>query len=1022
MKVNKMWLDGKPNQNPSGTTRINKNIILNKELGSIINEDGNLKIDSYGESKFVIGVIVLDSNDFVVFTKKADNNSDVGYVDNQLNYHKLNVIGDLNFSYDNPIHGRFQRNNNNEIIICYTDNIIPLRYFNLTKQINIDNVNVFADFKHPELTSYIEEGGNLKSGAWYPILQYEKDDEVVTSWIKDYNPVYIIANSPNTINNFGGGSIPNVDTGKSIRIRLKGVDTRFKKLRIGVVFQTNNVRTFYYIKSINITGSDLTTVISSIEQLTAITPDEVLIDKSKYKTVQNIAQLDNILYLQGLSLYQENNQQLEVNKIGYSFVSTLYDFKQFNGFTDSEFNNRIRHFQHGEVYAIYISLEWAWGWGKWWTCPGREALPGETDYTIGGFRKYQTQDTCTVSGELGYWENLDEEYPSTGYYPSGNVRHIKFPSIRWMKQNVYSGEPNYGNTKLDILNLKIKENTFSLNNFKDADGNSPINYRIGYAKRTKHTGLVEGQSIFIYSVDHVAVPEIIYTSLGINANYENTVGHATRHVVDSTKIRTFNFEDLFDKEASNVNYIKCEVELSTNVQIKIEQEPFNYANLRYGLADYTFTPTTIPIKDLIKVKKSQFIINNTILGNINNTFLEDTIHLELEESLPISSIHDINRRDWVLVPTKTILLTLLSLKNNCYSNFFNQEIVVCDTEDRLGFFGGDTYIAINSVVSFGTTGDTKESNNPAESANNANTPVNGTRIANLFLSESRFNINFRYINPATLGGSTLYAPVSEPYLYLPRLKRDQEPNQISQGYSRDYNAENDLTFGDIFNPNTTYDFNAVFDMVRGSPISSTGNIGSWLNFKKDDVYKLSKTRGKVVGVFEGKDFLIIHHENALFRTRTRTYIDTSGEEAFTGQGDIFEQEPEEIIYDSKGALGTQHRWSCYMSKYGYFWIDSEAKKVYQYNSQVTELGQNGLSNFFLDNLELYTDNPFYGSGFHIVVDEENKRLLLTKKNTALKSDYKNKFRGIWKSDQNFINSLNNGDIVIKDGKLVIYQP
>ena len=46
---------------------------------------------------------------------------------------------------------------------------------------------------------------------------------------------------------------------------------------------------------------------------------------------------------------------------------------------------------------------------------------------------------------------------------------------------------------------------------------------------------------------------------------------------------------------------------------------------------------------------------------------------------------------------------------------------------------------------------------------------------------------------------------------------------------------------------------------------------------------------------------------------------------------------------------------------------------------------------------------------------------MTFKDRVLKAEYKNRFKGIWKDEQIFLNSLVSGDIVIKDNKYVIVQ-
>lgn len=43
----------------------------------------------------------------------------------------------------------------------------------------------------PNVTSYLEELGNLLTGTYYIILQYVRDDNSTSNWFKNYNPIYV---------------------------------------------------------------------------------------------------------------------------------------------------------------------------------------------------------------------------------------------------------------------------------------------------------------------------------------------------------------------------------------------------------------------------------------------------------------------------------------------------------------------------------------------------------------------------------------------------------------------------------------------------------------------------------------------------------------------------------------------------------------------------------------------------------------------------------------------------------------
>jgi hypothetical protein len=1016
-----MWLNGKPNQNPLNTTRIVKNLIYNLHKARFENENGNVYIDSFGSNKTPIGFITLDHNDFVVFSKINNTDSRIGYVDENLVYKDLKVDASLGFRYDRPIHGEFQRTPNGERIIAFTDGYGTFKYYNLDRNTETSNMEVFAHTTRPSIQTDIINGGNLKSGAWYIVARYEKDDRAVSSWWKDYNPIYLgtAEQRPDTGSGLDkrAGIQPNLNTGKSIRLQISNLDQKYKKLQIGVVTQINNVRTAFYVKTINVqTGTQFVTI-ANMQELQPITLDEVLIDRANYKSVELITQFENTLYAVGLTTYDEPVQQSKINEIKFKWKSTLIDFGSNRSFKEHELNNKTGHFQHFEVYALYVRLRYYWGVGQWWHVPGRQAEGYEINYQD-QFRVFQLDDTCKTDGTLGYWENIDERYPNTGYYPTGNVRHVRMPSIRWMKENVYQNEPMYGSSKLDVLNLEMDLTTFNLNDFKDCEGNPAIGYQIGYAKRVDGNSIVSGQSIFIGSADFVTGEEELYTSLGFNATHNDPNSNGNSTTLNLSKIRTWDYRMLFNKATDNINYVRSEVALSDLFDIVDTKNPaYDFNNVRRGIVEYYKNPATIPVNKITRVLNNRFVINNTLLSNIDNTFLEDTVLLDLQSPLTIPITPVVQSPTWGQKTSYTQLLTLLSVQNNAYISFTDQEVVVCDSVPGTNIYGGDAYIYINSIVAFGTTTQRSYSTDPAQHADN-NIPQNGTRIAHVFLSEGKFNMAFRYVNPATIGGSTKYFPPNDPTDYLPRLRRDQEPNLITQGYSTDYNARNDLQYSDVFNSvNDEARTNILpFVGIRGQQVSNTVDFTPWIDFKINDTYQLDRTRGRIVNLVAGKEFLIFHHEKALFVTRTRQYLDVQGEAAFVGTGDVFEGRPIEVVHSELGSLGTQHKWSCQLTPYGYFFIDAESGQYINYNGQADIVSDKGLRDFFRQYSFNPGDNPYTSDGWFSVFDSENKRLLVTRKIKKLPSELEKSYKGVWRNDKIFLSSLKAGDIVYKDGK------
>ena len=115
-----------------------------------------------------------------------------------------------------------------------------------------------------------------------------------------------------------------------------------------------------------------------------------------------------------------------------------------------------------------------------------------------------------------------------------------------------------------------------------------------------------------------------------------------------------------------------------------------------------------------------------------------------------------------------------------------------------------------------------------------------------------------------------------------------------------------------------------------------------------------------------------------------------GSEAFVGSGDIFQQDPDELIQTSGGFAGTQSQYAALTTRYGYFFVDVSAKKVFLMKQELAEISNLGMEEWFRENLrsglEAYgfeqscnIDNPIIGLGFHSVYDPKYKRILLTKR-------------------------------------------
>ena len=1074
MKYKGMWLDGKPNQQPSNTTRKNKNFIVGEQFGSWTNEKGFLKIRDF--SLFPIGVIPLNRNDFVVFSTSG-NLSEIGLINEDNTYRTLINNNQLGFTTGNPIHGKFFINNKGERIIVWTDsNKTPkiLNIDNIPSSFTNGKIELFNYATSPNLTTYLEELGNLLTGTYYIILQYVRDDNSTSNWFKNYNPVYVTDSRYSTSYKNYSGAEPELYSNKSIKLNISNTNLNYKYVRIGYIHQANELKTAYKIKDVLITGGSINTIITGEELKEVIELDSVIIDKAIYKTIGHLTNYRETLYGLDVSTYTEPNQQSIVNNLTFNWYSQLVDPLANNELKQSakfhQFNNEQRSFAHDEVYALYIRIKYNWGFGKWWTCVGRQSIGDEkTDSLyvkddVGGiarfYKKYQVEDTCTLvgnyllgkEGTFSFWENENELYPNETYYPNGKVRHFKFPSLNWMRTNVYNTNPLYGSSYLDVLGIKI--NNLDLSLFKDSDGNNAIGYEIGYAQRDNNNNRVIAQTLGINSwfrTINAGKTELI--SLG--GNWLTSASGYSNIGVSSFEryIRTYPFEMLYTKNSIKANKFRLEYKLTDNAGIAnkrkinttkyaIETDASMNSHSKVVGIDFTINAnqSSVTPNTLYEILSQEYVPANVIYDNKNNIFGEEHYLLKYASISPIladlenfnNTFDNLNLATNVQFKEENALFTLLNIATDYYYDFRKQTIINTGYQSNVGFvnliFGGDSYIVDNSFNAYGVNLDNEYTNKYSlqsfeESSDERDDKWNGIRSFHRYISESRYNINLRYINKTNKTYTTYYPNTDEfdKSLFLHVMERDNDPNNFVQGYSKDSHAQNSLGYNKIFDYQISETSKKPFRIIRSLPLDKEFDINNWRDWRQNDYFEITKSKGFAKNLEANNNFIYIHFEKELYRTVGREKLQIAGKNVFVGYGDIFESEPEAVVYDEKGYLGTQHKWSCLSTPYGYLFFDAEKGIWWLIGNSPKPISSEGLYSFFNTINKPLLDNPFTAYGIISSFDERYKRILMTFKDRVLKAEYKNRFKGIWKDDEIFLNSLVSGDVIIKDNKYVIVQ-
>lgn len=210
-------------------------------------------------------------------------------------------------------------------------------------------------------------------------------------------------------------------------------------------------------------------------------------------------------------------------------------------------------------------------------------------------------------------------------------------------------------------------------------------------------------------------------------------------------------------------------------------------------------------------------------------------------------------------------------------------------------------------------------------------------------------------------------------------------------YMNNYSAVQDIK---VTTPLPKKLFNPTFFPTR--TIRSTVDDGSiqdkYRFFLALDFKDIPRNRGEITKLFTLGSILYLHTERSLFVTRGRQQLGLSDStQAFVGSGDIFEQNPDEMIPTTEGYGGTDCQFASLTTRFGQFFVNRKDRRVYMMGESIEELSSLGMEKWFLDNipyeLESYIDleevanfdAPTEFFGFTATYDPKYKRIILSKR-------------------------------------------
>ena len=237
-----------------------------------------------------------------------------------------------------------------------------------------------------------------------------------------------------------------------------------------------------------------------------------------------------------------------------------------------------------------------------------------------------------------------------------------------------------------------------------------------------------------------------------------------------------------------------------------------------------------------------------------------------------------------------------------------------------------------------------------------------------------------------------------------------------RGYTKAFNAINNLQPVIIFDSNilnVTSQYNRIH---RTLPQHSESTSLDWRTLLPTEYKDSVSNRGEIINLDTNGLDLLVQHSKGMYVYRYRGELNLNETSVSSlGDANLFDTEPQEAIPTDVGYVGCQSKFASIHTKFGNIIVDAEQGKIFIYHDTILEISKEGMRGWFKHNLPfvvapsvsnylfddnedieyddgdlvLYDDsetpiigdNPFDGKGVFTIWDEENERLIFTKRST-----------------------------------------
>ena len=1026
-------------KNPEATWQNAKGILLTEKFNTPVNENGTKHLHTIRGK--LLGVI--ETNLHIVYFSKllyiTGENSLITLYDRNADTLEEVLVG--NFGFNRPIEGIYKYDFEGNLIVAWCDGVfedstppkivkltnidLPLIGITLTDTY-LNLINLFPDIIQGSFDLDSIDGAIDGVYAYVTFKYVFKDDETV---FKDVNSGISLNKS----------LLDNQELiSKGFEINFKDLaHTVYDSIIIGLYIIGEEEDIAYESERIGIESDTLAYKIQTLNNFKIIDAQDIVVTKDRFSKAETITEHKDSVMLGHVSKeepfkFQKYANLLQLDPVSHTEAEVVKSF-------DLQTKQVMLY---GEVYAAFVQLDLVNGeTTDWYHIPNLNYAQSElVDYWTADLQtKYQLalnqfDDTLSLkrfhlenlgdTSKFGLWQN-EETYPQSDDYDSTidydgnplagtNLKGQKVTHHRVM--NEPEDEHFTGNVN-PIVGARISNwSAVPVNVRSKIKG-----IRLGFAKRDLGNSLIISNGVLLPAwspqdekaeTDANIPYDKIETSLqGTTYQTASNMGYRSFSRAQFISAETELYKPKLDFNMVMVNYIARTFVSSGGVAI-LEDNVHNdiYTGYErdldvnrywYGHKSYDY-----------KLPNNSATGSNFLDGGLFINFVKNRRDLNYYNEVDFATVTDGFLGSSLVVggglftrPTaldnKTLFLegnnsnyhsagvSLMNIRDNLYNLNASKIVSSTNTLNNLSvletgnghFFMGDVQISdinVNYKISVLDW---------VAGLGGASTPTEDTEIKTCPLTSKVYSP----LLSSKVSSSSVYA-----LNIFDEISGDLEVlNSLDYGFDVNVNEKyavlNDLAGYLAFN-HKNRDVNIFpYRIIRSAIIPNENFIANAMRtFFADAYFETVRNKGDIVALRSNDKEVYIQLRFELLYAKVRDVLTSENGDTYLTVRDIFERDPEALSIKKEGYIGSEHKFSCKMTKAGYLTIDHQQGNIILAKPEV-RLITTGVRNFMKETLEFEStyrevvnntskavDNPFDNIGFAVGVDERFNRLFITK--------------------------------------------